>query len=312
MTFRDLRVLLKAVGTRENLLVSMIDLRHDKGQDVPLLIKLLTEAAKLAKHNGRVGGDDENSFTDPAEGVKQADLADARRQEAGDAGRVWGEKIKEAHLLGHVAGCYLALLTGKKLSISEHLTNLSKLGHLYFVMYRRNKKKFVPHQHYHNTQTMVRSPFYSVAACKKFEIDEYYIFQDSSDRLEQLFGRVRMAQRSNRNFDAVGLADRLVGLAAVQEFLDENPRLDQGSRKLSGLVKDHINPKSWPGDYDPTNVDLQLCWKKGAQLAATACLFDANEVNFAAIAATGATLLSPFPGQGRPGVKVGLRARAAQ
>ena len=61
MTFRDLRVLLKAVGTRENLLVSMIDLRHDKGQDVPLLIKLLTEAAKLAKHNGRVGGDDERT-----------------------------------------------------------------------------------------------------------------------------------------------------------------------------------------------------------------------------------------------------------
>ena len=80
--------------------------------------------------------------------------------------------------------------------------------------------------------------------------------------------------------------------------------------------KDHINPKSWPGDYDPTNVDLQLCWKKGAQLAATALtehgLYDADEVNFATIAATGATLLSPFPGQGRPGVKVGLRARAAQ
>ena len=89
-------------------------------------------------------------------------------------------------------------------------------------------------------------------------------------------------------------------------------RRDVRGRGAVGLVKDHINPKSWPGDYDPTNVDLQLCWKKGAQLAATACLFDANEVNFAAIAATGATLLSPFPGQGRPGVKVGLRARAAQ
>ena len=65
-----------------------------------------------------------------------------------------------------------------------------------------------------------------------------------------------------------------------------------------------------------TLMDLQLCWKKGAQLAATALtehgLFNADEVNFTAIAATGATLLSPFPGQGRPGVKVGLRARAAQ
>ena len=36
------------------------------------------------------------------------------------------------------------------------------------------------------------------------------------------------------------------------------------------------------------------------------------EINFAGLAAAGATLLSPFPGEGRPGVKVGLRARAAQ
>ena len=34
--------------------------------------------------------------------------------------------------------------------------------------------------------------------------------------------------------------------------------------------------------------------------------------DFAGFAAAGATLLSPFPGEGRPGVKVGLRARAAQ
>ena len=41
-------------------------------------------------------------------------------------------------------------------------------------------------------------------------------------------------------------------------------------------------------------------------------LFPADEVDFAGLAAAGATLLSPFPGEGRPGVKVGLRARAAQ
>ena len=92
--------------------------------------------------------------------------------------------------------------------------------------------------------------------------------------------------------------------------------LDQGSRKLSGRVKDHINPESWDGDYDPRDVDLQVCWKTGAQLAAAALtecrLFAAAEVDFAAMAAAGATLLSPFPGEGRPGVKVDLRARAAQ
>ena len=77
-------------------------------------------------------------------------------------------------------------------------------------------------------------------------------------------------------------------------------------------MKDHINPESWDGDYDPRGVDLQACWKTGAQLAAAALtecrLFDANEVDFDAIAATRATLLSPFPGEGRPGVKVDARA----
>ena len=96
----------------------------------------------------------------------------------------------------------------------------------------------------------------------------------------------------------------------------ENPRLDQGSRKLSGAVKDHVNPASWEGEYDPRGVDLKLCFKEGAELAAAALtehgMFSADKVDFAGFAAAGATLLSPFPGEGRPGVKVGLRARAAQ
>ena len=99
-------------------------------------------------------------------------------------------------------------------------------------------------------------------------------------------------------------------------FLDENPHLDQGSRKLSGAVKDHINPETWKGDCNPANVDLMLCWKKGALLAKEALtehdVFADADVNFDAIAATGATMLTPVPGEMRPGVRVELRARAAQ
>ena len=63
-------------------------------------------------------------------------------------------------------------------------------------------------------------------------------------------------------------------------------------------------------------VDVQGGGKPGAQLGAAAVtrhrLFDANDVDFDAMAAAHATLLSPFPGEGRPGVKVGVRAREAQ
>ena len=42
-------------------------------------------------------------------------------------------------------------------------------------------------------------------------------------------------------------------------------------------------------------------------------MFNAGEVNYDVMAATGVTLMSPFgPDTGRPGVKVGVRARAAQ
>ena len=86
---------------------------------------------------------------------------------------------------------------------------------------------------------MARSVIMSIAVCQHFGVDQYYIFQDSTDRLEQLFGRLRMMQRSNRNFDAVGLADRIIGLMSVARFLDQHPELDAGSRKLSGDIKDH-------------------------------------------------------------------------
>ena len=55
-------------------------------------------------------------------------------------------------------------------------------------------------------------------------------------------------------------------------------------------------------------------WKAGAAAAALMehRLFAANEVDFDAMAAAHATLLSPFPGEGSPGVKVGVCPREAQ
>ena len=75
------------------------------------------------------------------------------------------------------------------------MANLSKLAHLYFTIYRRNGSRYVPPRHYHNVQTMARSVIMSIAVCQHFGVDQYYIFQDSTDRLEQLFGRLRMLQR---------------------------------------------------------------------------------------------------------------------
>ena len=64
--------------------------------------------------------------------------------------------------------------------------------------------------------------------------------------------------------NAVGLVDRILAIVSVQRFFDRNLRLDAGSRKLSGNIKDHVNPASWSGDTNPAAVDLGVQWSVGA------------------------------------------------
>ena len=101
------------------------------------------------------------------------------------------------------------------------------------------------------------------------------------------------------------LADRIIGLMSVARFLDQHPELDAGSRKLSGDIKDHVNPATWKGNTDPTKVNLGIAWKQGATLAAAALTADGvysqEQVNYINIAAmSNATMLEPAAG--RPGV----------
>ena len=165
---------------------------------------------------------------------------------------------------------------------------------------------------------MARSVIMSIAVCQHFDVDQYYIFQDSTDRLEQLFGRLRMLQRSNRNFDVVGLVDRILGIVSVQRFFDRNPRLDAGSRKLSGNITDHVNPASWGKSTNPATVNLGVQWNVGAALAGQALtadgVYSAEEVNYAQIATTSdATMLQPLGAAGgRPGVSPAIDRRTEE
>ncbi len=78
--------------------------------------------------------------------------------------------------------------------------------------------------------------------------------------------------------------------------------------KLSGNIKDHVNPASWSGDTDPSTVNIGVMWKVGAALAGQALTADgaytADQVAFDQIAATSdATMLQPLgEAAGRPGV----------
>ena len=87
-----------------------------------------------------------------------------------------------------IGACFERLFLGKELSLEAHLDSLSTMAHLLLVLFHRNGTNFVPAQHYSNTQRMIRGHFWSVATAQVHEIDEYYLFLDTTDPLEQTFG----------------------------------------------------------------------------------------------------------------------------
>ena len=85
----------------------------------------------------------------------------------------------------------------------------------------------------------------------------------------------------------------------MTDFNVKHPELNNGGRKLSGPVKDRMNPKSWEGDVDPRGVDVSAAWKTGGGLAAKILqadkVYSTDETDFAAIArAEEATMLKPM------------------
>ena len=97
------------------------------------------------------------------------------------------ELIFEFKILCAICYCLHFYLTQGDASISSHLRNLSKLSHLLFVVFRKSEGNFIFPQNYHNLQSVVKAAFKSVATCKFYGIDVYYLFQDNNDRLENLF-----------------------------------------------------------------------------------------------------------------------------
>ena len=93
----------------------------------------------------------------------------------------------------------------------------------------------------------------------------------------------------------------------VAEIYSRHPEWDRGSRRLGGASLDKWNPRSWTGCVDVRKVNVPLAWAAGmararARLSATG-LFEARELDFAALAASGEgiTMLQPR------GVRVGAQ-----
>lgn len=152
--------------------------------------------------------------------------------------------LREMRILAEYAACFERLFLGKELSLEAHLDSLSTMAHLLLVLFRRNGTNFVPAQHYSNTQRMIRGHFWSVATAQVHEIDEYYLFLDSTDPLEQTFGICRDLHGPGTQFDCVQFEERVTAAMSIRAIYSRHPEWERVSRRLTGSL-DHMNPRAW-------------------------------------------------------------------
>ena len=101
----------------------------------------------------------------------------------------------------------------------------------------------MPAQHYYNVQIWMRGTYVSQAVSKSLDIPHYFLYQDSDDREEGMFGSARTLSHGT-NFDLLQFEERASHLMSLEEIYARNPQMRKGSRRLGGVLFDHINPKS--------------------------------------------------------------------
>ena len=130
------------------------------------------------------------------------------------------------------------------MTIEAHLDSLATLAHLLLVLFRRNGTKFVPAQHNSNTQRMIHGHFWSVATAQVRQIDEYYLFLDSTDPLEQMLGIICDLHGPGTQFDCIQFEERATAAMSIQATDSRHPEWQRGARRLTGSFG-HMNPRAW-------------------------------------------------------------------
>ncbi|KAI0067932.1 hypothetical protein BV25DRAFT_1911795 [Artomyces pyxidatus] len=176
-------------------------------------------------------------------------------------------------LIGDLVSSFMNAFIMPHWTLSEQVASLSKYAHIAFVLFRDNRVNFMPYQLYGDTQTTVKDIIFTIA--KQQDMDgtqPFYLFWTGDDRLEVLFGLLRMMGGHNPNFTFTQLLDRLAAAMELDGVLTRHPELNQGHRRLKVTRTekvDHLNPESWVNDVIAGNVDLPSCWRKGRDAAIT-------------------------------------------
>ena len=133
----------------------------------------------------------------------------------------------------------------------------------------------MPTQLYIDVQMMIKNIYFCVA---KTKVDnptgKFWIIMIGTDRLEDKFGIVCVMTGNDTSVDVLQLGIHLTGTTEVSAIFSQHPEWDHSPRrlKLPALSKDgldihkgidHINPASWRGNVEVSNINLQMCWMLG-------------------------------------------------
>lgn len=211
-------------------------------------------------------------------------------------------------LVGELYGAYLDAFVSPAWSLSQQLSALSKCAHLAFVLYRMGGRSFMPTQLYYDIQTSIKNIYFCVAKQKELDPTQpFYIVLTGDDRLELLFGRVRMQGGHTPNFSFKQLVDRLRAAIDLDAIFARHPHLDEGHRRRDirrSEDRDHLNPESWSRErLIVDEVHLATTWRDGREKAEAALAAIGINVNIEAIFHDpGVDLMRPNGNDTYPGV----------
>jgi hypothetical protein len=215
--------------------------------------------------------------------------------------------ITALQLIGNLVHAMIEPFINPNLSLTEQMEYLAEYSHIALILYRRNGRSFMSSQLYADSQVMVKNAFFYLA--KQILMNPnlpVLLMLSGDDRLENLFGRVRMQGAHNCGVDLKTLMERLAAAMDLCHLFSIHPSWDQGHRRLNYSRMehcDHLKPASWKGDLIARSCNPQAAWEAGRRRAEAVLRSHYIDANFTELFSHPTVdMLRPFPDGAYPGI----------
>jgi hypothetical protein len=215
--------------------------------------------------------------------------------------------IEALQLIGTLFHAMIEPFVNSNLSLTAQLEYLAQYAHLAFMLYRHNGRAFMSNQLYADSQVMVKNTFFYLAKQRLLNPNlRVLLMLCGDDRLENLFGRVRMQGAHNCHVDIKTLMERLAAAMDLCRLFTVHPSWDQGHRRLnySRLEHcDHLKPSAWKGELMASSCNPEAAWFAGRACAEQVLHAYHVSADFTeAFSHENVDMLRPFPDGIYPGI----------